>query len=85
MDDGYLEISKMKYADSFIANNKFRWIGNSEEDEENVRTCKKEDILLQIKDPMPAEGSSRRLQYYKLREEDFCDASDVLQLVLGCK
>ena len=76
-DDVDVKVLCMKYADDFTRNNKFRWTGKNDS-----RECQKEDILLKITEPT-ADGSNKRLQYYKLTEEDYCDASDILHLVLG--
>ena len=74
-DDGYLKVSRMKYADDYDRHNKFRW------GREDIRTCHKADILVNIKEPMP-EGSRKGLLSYKLHDNDFGDASYVLQLVM---
>ena len=79
-EDGLLEVSGMKFADEFIRANKFRWVERSE-----GHICKREDVLMNIAEPVP-DGSNKRLQYYKLTEEDFKnDVSDVLKLMLVCK
>ena len=80
IEDGSLEVSLMKFADDFRRTNRFRWIGDGE-----VHICQRTDILLNIVKPIPADGSSRRIEYYELLEEDFKNASDVLKLVLRCK
>ena len=70
----------MKFADDFRRANKFRWIGDGE-----IHTCQRTDILLTIVKLIPADGSSRRIEYFELLEEDFKIASDVLGMVLRCK
>ena len=73
----------MKWADDFVRSNKFRWFTESD-GKEAIQTYPKDDLLMKIREPQ-AIGLNRRLQYFQLLEDDFLDASDVLQLVLQCQ
>ena len=79
-DDGSADVSCMLYADHFQRENKFRWPKWSEGDQDTP-TYKKEELLLKLDEPQPV-GSNKRLQYFKITDDDFADASDILRLIL---
>ena len=58
---------------------KFRWPTSSEGND--LLTYKREDVLLKLCEPKLI-GSNKRFKYYELEQEDFCDASHILKLVL---
>ena len=73
-DDGSVDVMCMEYVDKFNLTNKFRWPADDH------LTYDREDLLLKIDEPTKI-TSGKRIQYYKLRENDFDDACDVLKLV----
>ena len=74
--DGSADVTCMQYADNFNCGNKFRWARRSEGHEDTLN-YEKDDLLLKLGEPQPV-GSNKRLQYFEFSEEDFSDASDIL-------
>ena len=75
-DDGRFEVTRMLYVDEFAQTNKFR---------ENGRTASnydKKDLLLAINEPLKV-TTGKRLLHYKLAENDFNLASNLLKVVLS--
>ena len=75
-DDGRVEVIRMTYIDEFAQTNKFRWSGRS------ASNYDRKDLLFEISEPLKV-TTGKRLQHYKLTENDFNGASDVLKVVLS--
>ena len=78
-ENGRVEVKRMTYVDKFARTNKFEWSGDNPC---NFSNLDRSDLLLALNEPSMV-TTGKRLQHYKLTEDDYNDASNVLKLVLS--
>ena len=75
-DDGAVNVSCMEYVDESSKLNKFRWPSR-----EDKNRYDRDDLLLKLEKPVPI-SKGKRLLHYKLSDDDYNDAFEILTVVM---
>ena len=74
-EDGTIEVSCLEYVDKIELSNKFRKPRHPD-----IKDYHRDELLLKLNDPIEVAG--KRSQYFKLNDDDFDYASDLLRMVI---